>query len=267
MESMDNFRERVESQEHHARTTEDRMRRLTVVLTVVLALWTGFQTPEAAAQNLITACQTISQPGAYALANNLTASGDCLVITTDFVTIDLAGFVITGNSTGSGITVPPVIGVVRGIAVRNGSIRDFVNGVDLSVVDGSIVEELRVFDNGRNGIWAFGIARSNTVQNNGGFGILVRGTVTGNYVAENQIGLLGGEGSTVSGNTAIRNSLQGIGAGAGSTVTGNTAVDNREFGIIVACPSNVIGNTATNNPSGNLVLNGQGCNSINNLAP
>jgi hypothetical protein len=40
----------------------------------------------------IKACQTISQPGSYELANNLTSSGDCLVIAANFVTIDLAGF-------------------------------------------------------------------------------------------------------------------------------------------------------------------------------
>ena len=60
--------------------------------------------PEAAARETkITTCQTISQPGSYELANNLTATGDCLVITADGVTIDLAGFSIVGsNTTGRG---------------------------------------------------------------------------------------------------------------------------------------------------------------------
>jgi hypothetical protein len=46
-------------------------------------------------------CQTISQPGSYKLVNNLTfngpSGGTCLSITANFVTIDLAGFTMTGS--------------------------------------------------------------------------------------------------------------------------------------------------------------------------
>jgi len=35
-------------------------------------------------------CQRIDQPGSYKLVDNLHATGDCLVITTEGVTIDLA---------------------------------------------------------------------------------------------------------------------------------------------------------------------------------
>ena len=87
----------------------------------------------------IKACQTISQPGSYELANNLTANGDCLVITADFVTIDLAGFAISGTG-GPGFTAISG-GNVEGITVRNGSISGFSTGVDLG---GGIVEGLRV---------------------------------------------------------------------------------------------------------------------------
>ena len=44
-------------------------------------------------------CQTISKPGSYKLVNNLTftgTTGTCLLISADNVTIDLAGFTITG---------------------------------------------------------------------------------------------------------------------------------------------------------------------------
>jgi hypothetical protein len=62
----------------------------------------------------------------------------------------------------------------------------------------------------------------------------------------------------------------GISVGQGSTVIGNTATNNLDLGpgISVDCPSNVTDNTAVNNgPNGNLVLNGNGCNNTNNVAP
>jgi hypothetical protein len=151
--------------------------------------------------------------------------------------------------------------------VQNGSISKFQNGVDLDFADGSIVEGLRVFGNSSDfGIHAFGIARGNTVTNNKSFGILVRGLVTGNYAAGNDIGISGtAGGSTLSGNIAIRNRV-GINAGAGSTLIGNTATNNKAVGLDVNCPSNLTDNTAVNNGT-NLELIGAGCHSEDNLAP
>jgi hypothetical protein len=86
-------------------------------------------------------CQTIDKAGSYKLVNNLTftgTTGACLSITADDVTIDLAGFTISGPGGGSesdgqptntaiAATTPPL----EGIAVRNGSISGFGIGVDL----------------------------------------------------------------------------------------------------------------------------------------
>ena len=90
------------------------MRRPAAVFTIVLALVATMLLPSAGARadgreegpTEIEKCQTIEKPGSYKLVNNLTATGDCLVITTDFVTIDLAGFLISGSGTGSGILAP-----------------------------------------------------------------------------------------------------------------------------------------------------------------
>jgi len=208
-----------------------------------------------AAPTAITACQTISAPGSYVLANNLdipSAAGNCLVITGASVSINLAGFSISGNGPGtpgagilaiSGSTTP-----VRGLAVRNGSVSNFTDGVDLGFANGSIVEELRVFNNGQFGINARGIVRGNTAAENRSTGIIAQGTVTGNFAADN-------------GNT-------GIAAGFGSTVIGNTALGNGQTGISVICPSNLTDNTAIdNNGVANLVLNGTDCHNEDNLAP
>jgi hypothetical protein len=192
-------------------------------------------------------CQTIDKPGSYKLVNNLTSSNaiaDCLAITADFVTIDLAGFAILGTRGGTAIRGPSG----TGITVRNGSIANFQTGVDLSLANGSIVEGLRVsgFHELGDGIIARGIVRGNTVSGTFHDGIQATGTVTGNY--------------------ASGNGFTGIVVGQGSTVIGNTATDNGESGISVTCPSNVTDNTAVNNGT-NLVLNGNGCNNTNNVAP
>jgi hypothetical protein len=64
---------------------------------IILGPW-----PSARAQNTqdgpieIEKCRTIDEPGSYKLVRNLTApaNADCLVIITDNVTVDLAGFSI-----------------------------------------------------------------------------------------------------------------------------------------------------------------------------
>jgi hypothetical protein len=183
------------------------MTRPAALFSIALALGATILVPAASAREPtpIKACQTISKPGSYELANNLTATGDCLLIATDFVTIDLAGFLISGApNTGSGIRVAPEIVGHRlegGVAVRNGSISGFAAGVDLSIGLGpKIVEGLRVLDAGAVGIVAEGIVKGNTVTG-GGTGIAATGTVTGNYAAGNVIGF--DVGGTVIGNTAL----------------------------------------------------------------
>jgi hypothetical protein len=225
-------------------------------------------------------CQTISQPGSYKLVKNLTFTantGGCLQITVSAVTIDLAGFTISGPGNGSannfnsstGILAMPSSPsqVLEGLAVRNGSISGFGTGVALVGSEeelgrgSSVVEGLRVFGVGlaQGGIFAIGIVKGNTVVDIGGvsgkgIGISATGIVTGNYVT----------------NTG----LSGMTIGAGSTVIGNTVTDSGGGvtpGIFVICPSNVTNNTAFNNPGGNIVLNvipnGNGCNDTNNVAP
>ena len=142
------------------------MRKSEVFFRIVLALGTIILSPVAAVQAdeqeegpfKIEKCQTISQQGSYKLVNNLTFSpttsggaigGTCLTITASFVTIDLAGFTITGP--GPAFVFPPngPTGIVAGndrtgIAVRDGTISGFFRDVDLGS-DGSIVEGLRVF--------------------------------------------------------------------------------------------------------------------------
>jgi hypothetical protein len=246
------------------------------VFPIVLALGTiflVFLVPGALAQDAregpieIEKCQTISS---YKLVNNLTftgTTGTCLTITASFVTIDLAGFTISrppptfpSNNT-MGIAAG---NDTAGITVRNGSISGFGSGVALAGSN-SIVEGLHVgfpCPCSGPGIAATGIVRGNTVSiaSTMGFGVGIdaTGIVSGNYVFDSgSLGITVGQGSTVIGNTVT--GIQG-----GSL--------HPPIGLLVACPSNVTNNTLVNNrgldnTGQNLVLNGDGCNNTNNVAP
>lgn len=237
------------------------MRRPAAVFPIVLALGAISVASGAGAREggpiEIATCQTISKPGSYKLVddlgpNPLLPPRTCVVITANFVTIDLAGFSITGPDSEMGILAAPSSSglLLQGIAVRNGSISHFGTGVDLSSADGSIVEGLRVFGGSLGsglGIVASGIVKGNTVTGIRGTGISATGTVTRNYSTGN---------------------LVGIEIGQGSTVIGNTALHNVHDGLSVLCPSNLTDNTAVNTETGtNLVLNGEGCHNEDNVAP
>ena len=233
----------------------------------------------------LSACTTISQRGSYELTRNLTARGDCLVVAANFVTIDLGGWVIAGNGTGSGITDQEA--ARRGIAVRNGTVTNFDAGVALGETTGAVVENVRAITHNTFGIatGSFSIVSGNIVENTI-FGIIAGrfSTVTGNSAAGGEGGIRAGPHSTVSGNSVFGD--PGIGAGPGSTISGNTVqglagietgpgstvsgntVQNTGggTGITVACPSNVIENTVTGHEE-NLLLVGAGCTNIDNLAP
>ena len=63
-----------------------------------------------AAPKTLNDCKTITDPGAYVVGKNISASGDCFVIAADNVNLDLDGFVITGNGTGSAFVEQLAVG-------------------------------------------------------------------------------------------------------------------------------------------------------------
>lgn len=138
------------------------MRLSAALFSIALSLGATILVPDASAREPIPikACGTISQPGSYELADNLTTTSNCLVIAADAVTIDLAGFTISGPVP-RGFGQPHLTAIATddnrtGITVRHGSISGFTVGVELSGI-GSIVEGLRVFNGVEVGISAIGI--------------------------------------------------------------------------------------------------------------
>src|SRR6185437_5763049 len=96
-----------------------------------------------AASPLILNCQTITQPGSYVVARNLSSTGDFIVVASSFVTLDLAGFTISGNGSASSVGIHEAPGTafpgLRGVVIRNGNVTNFGVGIEFFVSDGVTV--------------------------------------------------------------------------------------------------------------------------------
>ncbi len=196
-----------------------------------------------AAPPFIMSCQTISQPGSYVLTRNLSSNGDCLVIASDFVTVDLAGFVISGNGTGAGIREPAGTAYpgFRGVVIRNGNVTKFADGISFFNSVGVTIEGVNSSFNANDGmvLGQRAVVRSSRFDENGGNGINVD------------------IGSSLAGNTAGRNTRSGMVAAEGAIVVNNEARNNGMDGIFMDCPGAAVANTAGNNLGTNLTqLNG-----------
>ena len=135
-------------------------RSLFLALGTLAALSFGPLLLEASAKE-IKKCTTITTPGFYVLKESLTASGDCIKITADYVTFDLDGQTLTGNGTGAGITDD---GVTRqGIVIRNGTITNFSDGINLGSSTRSLIERIQAISNGNDGIR---VGNTNTLRHN-----------------------------------------------------------------------------------------------------
>jgi hypothetical protein len=179
---------------------------------------------------------SLTLPGSYRLSGNLTVPVNTtgIAIQADRVTLDLNGFSIAGDGTGgkAGVRTEDNAGAglsFRGVTVRNGTITNFLIGVNLSTatVDGSSeVTQIRAIDNHSGGI------------------------VVGNN-------------SIVTGNLATGN-VFGISTMAHAVVSGNTSTGNTQFGFEVDCPSAIVGNLARGNPTPFAVTNAFTCTFANN---
>jgi hypothetical protein len=212
-------------------------------------------------------CQAIDQPGSYKLVKNLKATGDCLVLTAQGVTIDLGGFALTGDGTGTAIIGPkPQTGTAIPQArtvVRNGDISNFARATDL----GGTVEGLRVTSNAEGIFVSVGIVRGNTVQFNTSAGIeIADGIVADNLVIANGTGISVHEAAVITGNEVSGNKIGIDAGGTGSALTANVVDGNSEIGLRIRCPSNLTDNTAVGNAA-NLVLSDTTCHTSGNLAP
>jgi hypothetical protein len=230
----------------------------------LLVLSMAFIVPDASAQVPLKKCGPLAS-GSYLLTGNIAAIGDCFILAADDITLDLGGFAITGNGTGSAVRTN---GSSR-FTVRNGAIRNFTSGIDLaSTVPFVTVDRLFVIGTGADGGVGIGandssIVRDSVVSNNG-VGIFVgsRSVITNNTATFNGDGYNVGLGSTVIGNTAGSNNRDGFQTQNGVTVANNTAFANGRWGFL-RNGGNFVGNTAM--LSGVADVFGGATNEVNNV--
>ncbi|HMO52621.1 MAG TPA: hypothetical protein PKE26_12575 [Kiritimatiellia bacterium] len=149
-------------------------------------------------------------------------------IQTDNVAIDFNGFALsgTGPSGGNSGILICATGLFRGIIIRNGTIRDFVNGINSCSINRSLFESLIMYNvfngiilDGSNGSVSGNRVQSCQIQcssTSGGNGIIFlggSGQVYGNQVLDNLIerGEYGirfdGTASLINGNVVLRNQV------------------------------------------------------------
>lgn len=167
---------------------------------------------------------TISTSGSYYLAENVTSTGWGITVSADNVTIDLCGFTLAGPDT---FLVYGIYMFGRdNVEIRNGTIRDFYNGIYEMSTNGKNLRiiNVRVLSNIGNGIQISGqkcLVKDCLVADNG------------DSVSVNSYGIHVGNGSTITGNTVCNNGYQAssslfyaIYTGFGCTITGNTVYEN-----------------------------------------
>jgi hypothetical protein len=190
---------------------------------------------------------TITSPGFYYLGDNLTAAaGNGITISSDGVTLDLMGFCLNGNSSGTGIYMSGR----KNVEIRNGTLRGWFYAIyDSDMMNPSQPRNHRVINVRAEGN-ATGVAFSGvghlikgcSFLNNTGNGLIVSGgTVSGNQVHNCPTGITNGNGTTR--DNAVTNCDAGI-VGSG-IITGNTVENNTSgSGYLISCDyGSVIGNT------------------------
>jgi hypothetical protein len=244
----------------------------------------------AAAVTLVNSCRDLDKAGeTYILTADINATGTCFVVLADRITLDLAGYTVTGSgSPSSGIWDNG--GARTSTVVKNGSIKGFrLDAISLGTSTRSTIRAVTASENGLGMIIGpASLVKECIVQRNGGHAIIIgdggqvegcniggnvgfgvdggqRTLVTRNIVKNNGFGgIRVGENSTVTHNTSSENGVDGIGVGPRSLVTSNTANDNGQDGIQAACPSTITHNTALGNDLRNFNPVGQGCVDLHN---
>jgi parallel beta-helix repeat protein len=175
------------------------------------------------------------------LNGHMASAGTCLTITANNVTIDGAGYTITGDKTGKAVTTM----VHDNIVVRNLLVKNFYAGIDLYYSNGSRIEDCSTIDNEGPGIWlrthtTNTIVRNNTVQRNDGRGIWVDGvennTIETNTITQNKRGIYvrnNSSGNVIKNNTINDNEFDGIvvSESNGNTFSGNYLARNTVEGM------------------------------------
>ena len=160
----------------HPAMSKGLLRRLT--LAAFAALGTMTCAASAGAAEAITSCATLSTfAGTYVLDADLTSCGDCLVVTRNRITIDLAGFTISASASCEGLGAGVTDGgaALQGTTVKNGTIKGFADGVVLANSTRNQILNLTSSNNSANGIivGVRSLVKGCVVVDNGENGIII----------------------------------------------------------------------------------------------
>lgn len=160
---------------------------------------------------------TLSQPGSYQLAGNLTlTAGGGIQITSSYVTIDFNGFQMDGSGTAG----TAVFGNEESVVLRDGTITGFG-----SAVSGSqrwTIENMRMTRNGR------GSSDGNVISLGEGSRVL-----SSIIAVNNRSGILCDSGCVVAGSIVSANNAHGvINARGRGIILGSTVTANGGYGVI-----------------------------------
>jgi len=267
-------------------------------LGAVAALVLLWAASPARADTAISACGPLSAAGKYFLTKNLTATGTCITVGSEGVSLDMKGFTITGNGTGDGISDGG--GHFESMAIANGKIRNFSVGIGLDTsccvvirnVDSSmntdtgilvgrccgVIDAVTANHNGTTGIMALDCCYSlNNIQatNNGsGGGIVATGCCTA--ITSSTVSNNGGDGVFGSNccNFVIKSTVQGN-TGDGVHLTSNccnfvvssTVALNTGDGVHLTNNENLVtGTNASGNGGDGIFLSGTDNQITNSVA-
>lgn len=188
---------------------------------------------------------TITASGRYVLALSLTARENPppsaqhgIVVQADDVEMDLGGWALVGNrGTGTGILVvpPDKRERLRGLVIRNGTVRNWgAYGIEAGAVDALRLEDLHVAHNGLRGEPQAG-ARLGT-------GALVEGC---HFHRNSGHGLMAGRGAVITRCIASGNGADGFRLDDLAVLRDSTAFDNGTDGMASAGPGSLLAGVAS----------------------
>lgn len=204
----------------------------------------------------------ITAPGSYYLTTNLTSSSYGIRVGSDRVTVDLAGYSISGSDASStfGVHIDGALSFPRRyVVVKNGMISSFQIGVYGEYVEGCCLEDLTIASNTTRGIWIHGSGNrveDCTIAYNDDHGIYLSpagGESTGNIIRRC---LVGGNGLTNSSAAGIELDGTASGSCSANRIEDCLVVGNAGVGITL--------NGFGGRSSGNVV---SGCSLIDNGDP
>ncbi len=168
----------------------------------------------------------------YTLNQSLSTGTTCLRIKANYITIDLNGYSITGDDSGTDYGV--YNWYYNHTIIKNGGIYDFETGIYLLLNSNNTIKNNSVNSNTEYGIFVYASSVNNTVQNN----IISSNTRHGMYLAYNS-------NNTIENNTISSNIREGmyLYSSANNTVQNNTISSNARYGIKLSSSSDNIFST------------------------